>query len=291
MLKCIEQIEENAKQLNDVNIEYLHQMRVGLRKLYIAMQLLAKLSTDITLDDKFVYFMQEVRQLETKLGIARDWDVFTQNTLPPIKAKLPLIAAHQLIQEHANKITLQQHKQIIRLTQTQNYKNLWINFKDWLKDDNSIIDKIFSNKPIMQICNTILQNKQKKLLRYPKSPATQISDQQQHKLRIFIKKFHYTLNFFAHLYPKQNVTKYLKMLKNLQGQLGVIHDYVVMRNLCNTLLKQRPASDTQYKIGIGEIIGWKACEVDFLLIKFKKQWHKLRHLKPFWNDQKLSANK
>lgn len=106
ILSCILQIEDNAKQLSNLNknIEYLHQMRVGVCNLYIVMQLLAKLFHDIAYDAKFIYFKDKIHQLETKLGFARNLDVFAYKILPLILPKLPSNEVQHKIQTDAQKL-------------------------------------------------------------------------------------------------------------------------------------------------------------------------------------------
>lgn len=285
ILKCIKQIEENTAHLNKVkDPEFLHQLRVGLRKLDVAMQLLARFCLDLIDNDKFMHFKQVIKQYHNQFSKARDWDVFINNILPQMVIKFPLVTAYQSIQKNAYKVTIQNYRQIIKITKTKQYKNLWLELKTWIDQDNYIGQNTLKNKPIIQISNRRLEEKHERLLQYSKSQICQLSEQQQHKLRIFIKKYHYTLNFFINLYPAKSINKYLSILNKLQNILGAMHDYVAMRGICAELSKHNTTADIEYDITLGEIIGFKACEVEAMQISLEKEWQKLCKFKPFWVD-------
>src|SRR5579863_2090839 len=282
MLECIHHIEKNAKHISDgQDPEFLHQMRVGLRKLYVSMQLLAKLFPDILNDNKFVHFKQEIWHYESTLGKARDWDVFTNSTLPQTILHLGTNKHYKNIQKQATTLGLSIHEHITKFITAKHH--LWSGLKTWLSND-FISDITLAKKPIIKFSNTLLQHKQKMMLKHAKLPLQQMSLEEQHKLRIFIKKCHYTFSFFAHLYNEKNVKIYLKTLKKLQDILGDMHDYTVMRELCNKILKQNITTDIGYAEAIGEIIGYKGCKTRQMQDKFDKNLHKLCKLKDIVNS-------
>ena len=50
-----------------------------------------------------------------------------------------------------------------------------------------------------------------------------------HRLRIALKKLRYTAEFFAPLYPKKKVRRYLSKLRGLQEHLGALNDIAHVR--------------------------------------------------------------
>lgn len=276
ILECIVHIEKNSKNINENNPEFLHQIRVELRKLYISMQLLTKLLPEIVYNKQFTTFKQLVKQYESSLNLPRDWDVFSQYTLPQIISQLKTnVQQYKIILKQANQINLKTHQQMIHLIASKN--QLWSDLKTWLNLPNSLPSNNIVLKPIAQISYSILQQKRKQLR--AKLALEQMTEDQQHKLRIFIKKYHYTLNFFARLYKIKNVTAYLKILKQLQEILGAMHDFTIMRELCDELLSRHSNSNQKYIIAIGKIIGYQACQINLVQSKFDKRWHKLCKLK------------
>jgi len=63
--------------------EYLHQMRVALRRLRLALAVFAPLFPEPVVSPA----RTELKWLANSLGPARDWDVFATETLPPVMAR------------------------------------------------------------------------------------------------------------------------------------------------------------------------------------------------------------
>ncbi len=80
---CLHQIAANAPGLvADDDPEWIHQMRVGTRRLRSCLGLLTPFAPAATLDP----VVAEVKWLAEILGTARNWDVFVTETLPPLAA-------------------------------------------------------------------------------------------------------------------------------------------------------------------------------------------------------------
>lgn len=81
---CLAQFVANQRgMLGTDDPEYLHQMRVALRRLRSVFTTFAPLFPDYALAQP----VAETRWLATALGPARDWDVFAAETLPPVTAR------------------------------------------------------------------------------------------------------------------------------------------------------------------------------------------------------------
>ena len=55
-----------------------------------------------------------------------------------------------------------------------------------------------------------------------KTPVTKL-----HRLRIYCKKLRYLMEFFRGIYPRKKISSYISSLKQLQQNLGDLHDYHV----------------------------------------------------------------
>src|SRR3990172_1216837 len=81
---CLEHIIANQHgMLESSNPEYLHQTRVALRRLRSVFGTFAALFPARALAP----LIEETRWLARMLGPARDWDVFNDETLPPVIAR------------------------------------------------------------------------------------------------------------------------------------------------------------------------------------------------------------
>ena len=85
-LGCLEHFQRNESGLSQGNDpEFIHQARVSLRRLRSAIKLFAPV-----LPTEFVAaYGQTWRTLAGALGDTRNWDVFLEETLPPIAAAFP----------------------------------------------------------------------------------------------------------------------------------------------------------------------------------------------------------
>ena len=90
---CLRHITANAAGLiADADPEWVHQMRIGTRRLRSCMALIESFAGSV----RVTPLVSEIRWLATILGAARDWDVFATETLPPLTAALahdPLTAS------------------------------------------------------------------------------------------------------------------------------------------------------------------------------------------------------
>ena len=84
---------------SDYDSEYLHQLRVAVRRLRVACGPLARAVH--WHDDALKPVLAGLRKLGQRLGAARDWDVFIEETWPPLADQLADAAARQALQEAA----------------------------------------------------------------------------------------------------------------------------------------------------------------------------------------------
>jgi CHAD domain-containing protein len=64
------------------------------------------------------------------------------------------------------------------------------------------------------------------------------TDTEVHTLRIHCKKLRYLMEFFAPLFPQEQINSLLKPLKRLQDNLGLFNDYAVQQDSLSILLSQ-----------------------------------------------------
>lgn len=79
--------------------EYLHQLRVAVRRLRVACGLLARAAQ--WQQEALMPLQDSLRALSQRLGAARDWDVFIEETWPPLADSLHDAALRQKLQEAA----------------------------------------------------------------------------------------------------------------------------------------------------------------------------------------------
>lgn len=263
------------------DIEYVHQMRVAMRRLRSAMGLFAKVAPAIR-DEALI---GEIRWLAGELGMARDWDVFVSETLPPILAASVDDQALQRLGEQALVLDAACREEARQAANSLRYQKLllklgvWLNRAGWRQDSPKRQLKLLG-QPILGMSAKLLNKRHKQLLRRGDGLAG-LSATERHALRIAGKKLRYAGEFLAHLYPGAETQSYLKALAKLQDILGVLNDHVITRRLLGELAAPGKPDALQAR-AIGEIMGWNACQASLHLAELDQVWNAFKAQKRFW---------
>lgn len=237
-LGCLEHFQRNESGLlTGGEAEFVHQARVSLRRLRSAIKLFAPV-----LPPEFVAaYGQTRRTLAGALGDTRNWDVFLEETLPPIAAAFPehrdIKRLHKAALQRANSA----RKSVIGLLAVSEYPRLLLEFTAaiyTLNDSAPVPIKDFARQ---QIAN--YARKARKLA----LQHAELSPEERHKMRIAFKKLRYSLEFFAPLLPQRRLKPYLAALAQLQEELGLINDHVTAETLMINALDGHPP---------GPVHGW-----------------------------------
>ena len=263
-LGCLEHFQRNEKGLLEGNNpEFVHQARVALRRLRSAIKLFAPV-----LPPEFVSaYSQTWQTLASALGDARNWDVFLEETLPPIQATFRDNRDIKRLRNEARQRAKSARRSINRLLAVSEYPRLLVEFTSAiysLTDTLSLPLKEFANERI-----THHAKRAKKLaVRH-----TDLTPDERHRMRISFKKLRYTLEFFAPLVANKHLTRYLMALSRLQDELGLINDLATAEALINEALAKRP---------VGPIHGWVAGRHALLIGELPEAletWISIRKLK------------
>ena len=237
-LGCLEHFQRNESGLLiGGDPEFVHQARVSLRRLRSAIKLFAPV-----LPAEFVAaYGQTWRTLAGALGDTRNWDVFLEETLPPIAAAFPEHRDIKRLRKAALQRASSARKSVIGLLAVSEYPRLLLEFTAaiyTLNDSTPVAIKDFAQQQI-----AIYARKARKLaLRH-----AELSPEERHKMRIAFKKLRYSLEFFAPLLPQRRLKPYLAALSQLQEELGLINDHVTAETLITEALEGHPA---------GPVHGW-----------------------------------
>lgn len=198
----------------DQDTEYLHQLRVGVRRLRVACDPLARGAAWQT--DTLATLKQPLRQLGQQLGAARDWDVFTEETWPPLV---------QTIQDPALRLALQEEVQLQRsLAHLQAHAALCSRAAQHVLLQ---LSRCLSHPPVDKAPPTALY---KQLDDYAQDLQQGVHDlhhlqpEPLHALRIVAKKMRYLTEFIASRHADADVEPWLKWLKKAQEVLGARND-------------------------------------------------------------------
>lgn len=247
---CLAQIHGNEQRvMHDTDAESVHQMRVGLRRLRSALDMFE----DIIACPAVI--QEELKQLAGRLGAARDWQVLAGSTLDQVTAHAPkevdvgklIAAAH----EHAARHRAEAAKEVASLAYTRLQLQLaeWLGGKQWRESlDDGATGQL--DVPVTAFAKSMLKHDERRLLKRGKA-LDDNEPESRHRVRIAAKKARYASEFFASLYPKQRVRRYLSALSAMQEELGWLNDAAVATELLAQLQISNPeaAMDASFARG------------------------------------------
>jgi CHAD domain-containing protein len=207
----LEQIELNARGvLGSDDAEFLHQLRVGLRRLRAALRAFR----GILERKERKRLIRTLRQLSPTLGAARDWDVLVAR-LEAQRASPALLHKAQARRAAARRLAR-------RALVSKGFAGIGPALRSLKAAD--------SRATLAQFAAGALDRAHRKLVTQARG-ADWSAASVRHALRIRVKRLRYSCEFFAPAFPARRVTPYISALKALQDILGALNDIAVGRRL------------------------------------------------------------
>ncbi len=256
------------EQANDT--EYLHQLRVALRRLRSGV-LLAK-----SLGQPLPDWDQDLRELMHVLNPARDWDVFQEQILPKIRSgmsepsenKTLENATLNLIQKTASHARLRAQSWLRKPALTQLILDIGRGLLTASADSHEQNVKAWAG--------IILEKRWQKLRKRCHGFST-LNPAERHMARIAAKKMRYAAEAFSPLYGK-HADHFITALVALQDKLGYENDI----RIGIKLLRAIPKQSTALSFELGRICGALQFEITQCAHLSATIWQKLDRSKLFW---------
>jgi CHAD domain-containing protein len=228
---CLAQLTDNAAgALAGDDPEYVHQMRVALRRLRSALRIFKPHLPD----DFFQAAGEELRWLAALLGSARDWDVLAADTLPRMFGARPPRAAAEL-QRHLLDLIVERRdngRAAVRAAlAARRFRAL---VREWKRALAALEEHPPHGGRLADFVAQVLRRSDK-TIHLPAGSLARMSVDKRHRYRIAAKRLRYAVDFFAPLYARERVKPYAGALARLQDSLGVINDNAVALELITTL--------------------------------------------------------
>ncbi|AQR68290.1 hypothetical protein BZG29_07890 [Janthinobacterium sp. LM6] len=234
---CLEQISGNQDGVAaGEDVESVHQMRVGLRRLRSALGMFKSL---LALPEAL---KAELDWLGGALGEARDWDVLAGNTLAQLDGEAQADAA--ALAEAAHAQARLKHAQAAQAVTSARYTACMLGLQRWLqarawRDSCSARQVRRLDARVSPFARATLRKDQRRLVKRGKR-LLHATPLQRHRVRIAAKKTRYATEFFASLFAARAVQPYVGRLSVLQDELGWLNDVQV----ADRLLQQLPDVQT-----------------------------------------------
>ncbi len=265
VLECLAQVGGNAPAIRARDPEGVHQVRVGLRRLQMALKSFGAETPELRALGK------RGRAIADAFGPARELDVFAGELLKPVQAKYAdheSFAAFVLALRHARGEAWDDALAEILNPDFGAFLNDVAAAAEQIPRDGRRIGKV-SRKALDEHWAVAKKRGRKVRKTY---------DRRTHKLRIALKKLRYAAEFFAPLYPRRKTAAYIRALKDLLDRMGEAND---VHGISGTLARIGNAAELRFAAGV--VAGWHAGREKRLTKKAMRGWKDFRKLKPFWD--------
>lgn len=197
--------------------EYLHQMRVGLRRLRSALRLFRDF-----LGDAVAHEAGALRGIATALAPARDWDVLVIETLPAALDALALDHAAPALLEACERQRKRARAMAIRSIKAEQYRNSMLDLGRLLAPGEEPDSGAWC-RPARECATQILAHWHTRVLKRGRR-IDRRSSAELHRLRIAVKQLRYAVEFFNGLFAPRRMAALRERLTRLQDILGRIND-------------------------------------------------------------------
>jgi triphosphatase len=246
-----------AAVLDGSDVEGVHQMRVGLRRMRATLGLFRHQFRALTRDE----LSRELRWLAGALATARAWDVFLEELVPPVALALGRDADLAEVEARARMLRDTAYAEARSAIGSDRFLNLMLSARLWFVEP-PWADEAGIERPAREVAAEILERRHRKARRLAKD-AERLEEPELHALRLRLKKLRYAAEFFAALFAERRVKAYVKSISGPQQTLGHLNDARTLKPLLERL-GEGGGGEAAAK-AIGTIAGFYAARSEALL--------------------------
>lgn len=273
IVSCLAHLQANVPgAVQNLDEEYLHQVRVALRRLRVVLAMAETFRADAELSA----LHEQVAELYVELGRLREWDVFVTQILAPIRARLPRQTGLRGVLRASEKLRAQHHAAVERKLQSGDYQRFLLRFGAWMHG-GYWHEQAAERSTLAHFAAQILDKHS--LQAGKRGKHLDIANPAQlHTLRIACKKLRYGAEIFASLFDAGKTKRYLSALSSLQDTLGALNDFTVAQRLLGEL-----GAEVQQE-SVALIRGWIERGRMDKSIKLGEQWKTVSRQRAFWRE-------
>ncbi len=271
---CLVHLQANeAGVLQGGDAEYVHQMRVALRRMRSAISVFGRLLSPPAVQP----IREELRWFTKALDGARNWDVFELETLASMAQEFSGAAGFQWLLSAARAQREQANRVAREAAASKRYQRLLLRLGGWLLEGPW---NAGAPEPLLsEFAREELKRRHKRLKVRAEALVT-LTAPQRHDVRIVAKKLRYAAEFFASLYQPKSVRGYIAALADLQAVLGGLNDVATTDALLRTLT---PAEPTAEQLAVLSMLrGWGLGVTQARLGELDAAWRHFAAQKRFW---------
>jgi CHAD domain-containing protein len=271
--------------------EGLHQMRVGFRRLRVALTAFGGEFRTPAIET----LRLRAKQISERMAPARDLDVFLKDLFEPAAEADGAKEAFALLRERAKEARRAAWDEAVAQVCAPAFSGFVgelgeaIDHRVWMESprakSHAARGLVAFEAPASDVAERMLKYR----LAHAKKRARdldELADDERHKLRIALKKLRYTAEFFAPLYPKKPVKRWLKCLGEMQDILGGLNDVATARQTLEKLVALGDggplASKADLSFAAGIVYGWQLERADRIWKDAVGCWDSFSKSTPFW---------
>jgi CHAD domain-containing protein len=272
---CMQHFQDNLHgAMASDDDEYLHQMRVALRRLRVVLRMAEKMRAD----QRLAGLYKDVSELCIALGRIREWDVFIAQTLQPMCARMPGHAGLQTLLAAGERQRAYWYAALRDEAQARERQRLLLRFAIWMNGDYWQ-QRMEGAQQAQDFATGRLRKLAKRFARSGQRLETADASR-LHALRIIAKKLRYSAEFFAALYDERGAGAFLAALGKVQDVLGQINDIAAAHRLLDGLAADAALADHQEAVVLAR--GWIAHELSGLIAALRKTVRAFKQKPEFW---------
>lgn len=260
------------------DIEGVHQMRVGLRRMRSALSVFRPaIPKKVTRS-----FANDMRWAAKALDRARDLDVYIADNFQA-KGNKHQKKMQRIAKEHREEA----YSRVRGIIQRKRYLTFnreiidWLDTKAW-RGQLSEEGRIVLRRKITPFAGQVLDTHFSGVLEAGKE-IEKMDSEALHRLRIECKKLRYATEFFSPLYSEL-IKDFTKHLKALQDILGILHDTAVLSGLQENLLKGNRSSKLKH-VAV-KLENKRVKESEELKKNLIERWHAFTEAEHPWSKVK-----
>ena len=268
---CLRHLQANVPgAVQKLDEEYLHQVRVALRRLRVVLTM----AENVRADTELSALHKQVAELCMELGRVREWDVFVTQTLKRIIAQLPAQPGLRKVLRVSEKLREQHHVALVSRLHGQDYQRFLLRFGAWMYG-RFWREAAVGGSTLPRFVSRVLDIYGKQVNKRGKHLARAVPAR-LHKLRIACKKLRYGAEMFASLFDTVEAKRYMSALAAVQDNLGALNDIAVAHRLLDELDHARSHESTSL------IRGWIERDYVDQVVKLNKAWKKFSKQSACW---------
>ena len=287
LLECLAHVAANvAPVARSREIEGLHQLRVGLRRLAVAFQAFGE-----EFRDPAQRALQErAKTFGAAIAPARDLDVFAEELFAPAAKAASRETGFALLRRRLERARAEAWERAVECISSTGFAvfvddvAVAAQSRAWAASEQTDFKmRIAMRAPVGSAAAKMLDEFLVKAL----ARGHRLNGLEQrdcHRLRIALKKLRYAAEFYRPLFKKKKAKSYLGRLKDLQDLLGALNDAGHVRATLAQITAggRRSDEETDLFFAAGHINGWHSARAARLGREALRDWDKFKRAEPFW---------